>query len=434
MGTRRHEVAQRPVTDALVPLYDLDLSLYGGGSYHWTAGPMNSQSGNLVSNPYCLKNTTGWGFGGTSPPTNTGLAGAVGPTWTLRSFGSGYMHRSSGLAAGQYMDAFTSSMTGNFAASPAIPAGSWIEAQARVCPHRCSVALVIQFLDAAGGLLSSTAETVPTAVASNSGATAKANEVDDYTQVWVQAQAPANCKSAQLVLRARGIGGGAATTPYVFFSLAQIAQVYGASSRPLPVLPSSVVGLVSFGGVQYRPVPLQLTGVQTTGQGPIPRPKVTVPNIDNFARALMGTYRDLIRGKITRRRVFKRFLDGQPEADPTEYYGPDIWFIDRIANAGPDSVTFELASPLDIQGKKLPGRQVIRDVCTHTYRTWTPALGFKQGSCPYAGPNYFTVDGTPTGDPAADSCGRSFIDCGLRFPYPQSLPTRAFPGSVRARI
>jgi lambda family phage minor tail protein L len=215
--------------------------------------------------------------------------------------------------------------------------------------------------------------------------------------------------------------------------MSQIAQIYGRSNYVMPLMSSSVVGQVSFGGIVYRPVPLELSGVQTTTQGAIPRPKVKVPNIDNFCQALMGTYKDLIRTTVTRKRTFRRFLDGQPEADPSEYYGPDIWRIDRVANASPESVTFELASPLDIQGKKLPGRQIIRDVCTHSYRTFTPGNGFRQGSCPYAGAAYYDNKGQQTGDPAADECGRSFTDCTLRYPYPQVLPTRAFPGSVRNR-
>jgi len=181
-------------------------------------------------------------------------------------------------------------------------------------------------------------------------------------------------------------------------------------------------------------VPIQIERVQWTGQGAIPRPQVTLPNIGGFAESYLHSYGDLLGCRVTRRRVYRRFLDGQVEADPTDYFGPDIWYIDRVALRTPEVVVLELASPFDIQGKMLPGRQVIRDVCTRTYRTWIPGQGFILGNCPYNGPNFWKADGTPTGDPAEDDCGRrTHADCTLRFPD-QPLPTWAFPGVVRSRI
>jgi phage-related protein len=29
---------------------------------------------------------------------------------------------------------------------------------------------------------------------------------------------------------------------------------------------------------------------------------------------------------------------------------------------------------MDVEGRQLPGRQILRDVCTHTYRRWNSVL------------------------------------------------------------
>ncbi len=140
---------------------------------------------------------------------------------------------------------------------------------------------------------------------------------------------------------------------------------------------------VKYGGITYDPLPLQIEGVEWTGQGAIPRPKITLPNVANFASQLVSSYNDLLGCKVTRIFTFKRFLDGQSAADPTAYFGPDVWYVDRVASRSRDVIVWELASALDIQGKMLPGRQILRDACTHTYRSYNKTGGFfVAGSCP----------------------------------------------------
>lgn len=197
---------------------------------------------------------------------------------------------------------------------------------------------------------------------------------------------------------------------------------------PGPIGNASVV----FGGVTYTPVPLQIEGMAMDGQGPVPRPKVTIPNVSGFASQLMASSGDLLGCKVTRKRTFRKFLDGQPGADSTAVFGPDIWYVDRVAARGPDLVTFELAAAMDIVGKMMPGRQVIRDSCTHIYRTFRSG-GFVAGTCPYAGSSYFKADGTVTAQPAEDVCGKRLSDCRKRFPS-GALPTRAFPGATQVRF
>lgn len=190
---------------------------------------------------------------------------------------------------------------------------------------------------------------------------------------------------------------------------------------------------VVFNGVSYTPLPIQLNGLLTTGQGKPPTPSLSISliggivlGIANFA----GT--DLLGAKITRMRTFERYLDGQPLADPTAFLGPDIFYIDQKTHQDRQMVQFALSIVYDQLGRQFPGRQVFRDACTRSYRFYDSSLnngtgGFVYGSCPYAGSAYYNAQGQSVSTPQGDSCGKRLSDCQLRFPN-QDLPTWAFPG------
>jgi lambda family phage minor tail protein L len=91
------------------------------------------------------------------------------------------------------------------------------------------------------------------------------------------------------------------------------------------------------------------------------------------------------------------------------------------------AIAFKLASRMDVEGTQLPRRQILRDVCTHTYRAWDgAAFDYSKASCPYVGAADFDTGNNPTDD-AHDQCSRNIKGCQLRFPG-QVLPARFFPG------
>jgi phage-related protein len=101
-------------------------------------------------------------------------------------------------------------------------------------------------------------------------------------------------------------------------------------------------------------------------------------------------------------------------------------------------VEWELSAAIDQEGRMLPGRQFLRDVCTRRYRRYAPTDPAAAGDgyvypkifpCPYTGSNAFTALGVGT-TVANDVCGRKVSDCRLRFPG-QALPMGAFPGIGR---
>ncbi len=193
-------------------------------------------------------------------------------------------------------------------------------------------------------------------------------------------------------------------------------------------------GPLSFGGQLYTPMPIEADGFKITGQGQLPRPTLSVANVVPALQTYVRNYQDLLGAVLTRRRTYRQYLDDGSDPDPDAQMPPDVFEVRRKTHQDKQAITFELAAHMDVTGKRLPGRQIIRDVCTHTYRLWDAgAFDYSRATCPYTGTDYFTADGNIAAAAADDACGRKLSDCKLRYPGNQPLPTRAFPGVARVR-
>ncbi|CAO3459797.1 Phage minor tail protein [Azospirillum argentinense] len=190
-----------------------------------------------------------------------------------------------------------------------------------------------------------------------------------------------------------------------------------------------------YGGVEYTPIDIEAEGFEWNGTGSLPTPKIRVANVNRAFSALVGAYGDLLGAQVTRIRTFRRFLDGEPEADAAAHLPLDVYRIERKATHNKVFIEWELAAVLDQEGRLLPGRQILRDACMHRYRRWTGAgFDYTRASCPYAGGAMFKATGEPTGAGHEDVCGKRLSDCKLRFGANAVLPTRAFPGVARLRV
>jgi len=191
---------------------------------------------------------------------------------------------------------------------------------------------------------------------------------------------------------------------------------------------------VWFNGVEYQPLDVKLEGFEVTSEGTQPRPKISVANVNLTFAALLNTLNDLVGAKLTRRRTFKKYLDGEPGADPTAQFPVDLYIVDRKVSHNKYVIQWELTSFLDLTGQFIPRRQVLRDTCTHQYRIYSGgAFVYTNVTCPYTGANYFNEDGGVEAAPADDKCGRRISDCQLRYPLDSDeLPTRAFVGVARS--
>ena len=208
---------------------------------------------------------------------------------------------------------------------------------------------------------------------------------------------------------------------------------------------------IRFAGEEYVPLPVEATGFEWKGSGPLPTPHLRFANVEGLGTALLRDYEDLLGAKVTRLRTFSTFLDGGDDPDPEAVFPPDQYRVERKAAQTRVFIDLELSSVLDQQGRILPGRLALRDNCTHIYRRWVAVPSESNGghfdyegvTCPYTGRGstrpgpYWTVPGVRTEDPARDLCGKRLDDCRLRFgrraqhSASGGLPTRAFPGLQR---
>ena len=189
---------------------------------------------------------------------------------------------------------------------------------------------------------------------------------------------------------------------------------------------ADVDGNVVFNGNTYTRIPVKADGFEMTNTGTLPRPTLTISNLDGTMTTLLllvnatTAGNDLGGAEVRRIRTLKKFLDGEAAADPNAKFPDERWFIDRKANESRDSVTFELASKFDLAGQKLPKRQIVANVCQWVYRS---------SECSYAGSNYFDVNGNTVSTLAADVCGKRVESCKVRFGNTAELPFGSFPGA-----
>lgn len=184
-------------------------------------------------------------------------------------------------------------------------------------------------------------------------------------------------------------------------------------------------------GIQYTPVDMEFTGLTTAGSAALPTPTIRIANTSQLPQALVNTWGDLLGCNVTRIRTFKNFLDGEADADPTAYYGPDIFRIERKVSENPIFIEWQLSASIDQEGKMLPARHIVRETCLWKYRVWNgSSFDYSKAQCPYTDSNYYDKNGAVTTN-SLDRCGRKLSDCKLRFGADQPLPFGGFPGVGR---
>lgn len=199
---------------------------------------------------------------------------------------------------------------------------------------------------------------------------------------------------------------------------------------------SKAYGPVTFQGISYDPVDVEFEGLETTGLGAFPTPRITLANTNGVVQALVNTYGDLNGSYLQRIRTFARFLDGEPDADPTSFFGPDIYRIERKVDDNESSIEWELSTSIDQEGAMIPGRVIIKNTCMWRYRVWRADLpggagyDYSKAQCPYTGAQAYDINDAPV-SPALDHPSRTLNCCKVRFGADQPLPFGGFPGVPR---
>tara|TARA_R100000458_G_scaffold59774_1_gene71690 strand:+ start:4617 stop:5249 length:633 start_codon:yes stop_codon:yes gene_type:complete len=152
-------------------------------------------------------------------------------------------------------------------------------------------------------------------------------------------------------------------------------------------------GNIIFNNNEYTRMPIQAEGFEFDGRQ-LPRPSITISNIlGTFTTLLLTLSQGLEGAKVTRIRTLERYLDGanfaggnieqeynssyyivqedgdvilqeegdNPHGTPsgTTEFPREIYFIDRKKLENREVVIFELAASFDLDGVRLPKRQVL---------------------------------------------------------------------------
>lgn len=146
---------------------------------------------------------------------------------------------------------------------------------------------------------------------------------------------------------------------------------------------------------EYFAIPVGIEGVEINGAGASPRPSLRIANIPTLIRSISndedgtadeetlysilaseGLYKNesFLNTRIDYRRTLlsntSKSTDSHPTAPPVEFPS-QTYIIDKVASEDSIMVEFELASPIDVEGVKIPGRVVIGRYCVWRYQGGT---------------------------------------------------------------
>lgn len=205
------------------------------------------------------------------------------------------------------------------------------------------------------------------------------------------------------------------------------ARVFGGDQYYFHAGTNELKTSITWQGQVYVPYPIEVMGFDYVTGEQIPRPKMRVANVTGIITALVLAYDDLIGAKVIRRRTMAKYLDAvnfdggvNASADPTAEFPDDIYFIDQKVNENMQLVEFELAASFDVQGIKLPKRQIIQNVCPWVYRS---------SECGYTGTDYYDKDDNIVATSGQDVCGKRLSSCQARFGEYNELPFGGFPAA-----
>jgi len=244
---------------------------------------------------------------------------------------------------------------------------------------------------------------------------------------------------------------------------------------------------------EYLAVPIEIEGIAISSDGPQGRPTLSVANVASLVRSISsypsdgdGTddevafsggstsiydsilenlnitkNEDIIGSIVTYRKTLRKntyvklsgsYYTYEDRATPvvgvpTPKEFPEGRFVlDRVAAETPLAVQFELASPFDIQGLKVPNRYVIGKYCPWEYKgAVNPDGSFKntaRSGCNWnpdgsADRPYVDIDNAVTVIQTEDVCGKTLQACKARFHANGNentpLPFGGFPGSRKFR-
>jgi lambda family phage minor tail protein L len=188
---------------------------------------------------------------------------------------------------------------------------------------------------------------------------------------------------------------------------------------------------LQYNGNTYTATPLDSEGYEMNSSGSMPRPTITVSNVNTAFNTLLAAFNSFIGATLTRYVVFYKYLDGKELGGQGLFKTKNAgWILNRKTNHNKNFIKWELKNPLDLENVLVPRGQFTTK-CSHIYRRFNQATGtFIYGTCPYTNETFnFDEFGNPT-SPNNDACGKRLSDCTKRFHAVDpttDIPIQAFP-------
>ncbi|WP_267837486.1 phage minor tail protein L [Escherichia coli] len=162
--------------------------------------------------------------------------------------------------------------------------------------------------------------------------------------------------------------------------------------------------------VSARNHAIQGSGFELNGKGTSTRPTLTVSNLYGMVTGMAEDLQSLVGGTVVRRKVYARFLDAVNFVNGNSYADPEQevisrWRIEQCSELSAVSASFVLSTPTETDGAVFPGRIMLANTCTWTYRG---------DECGYSGPAVADEYDQPTSDITKDKCSKCLSGCKFR--------------------
>lgn len=190
-------------------------------------------------------------------------------------------------------------------------------------------------------------------------------------------------------------------------------------------------GNIIFRGQVFAPQALTVTGLEMRSDGKASTPTLTLANniggVQGAVSAYCLRFSDFAHAKLTVITTLAKYLDavnfdnGNPNA--SNECKEQIWFVEQKTSENAQQVTFELSNPIDLEGLKIPVREITN------YCHWAVVGKYRGEECGYTGVAMFDEHDKPTDNPILDKCGGRMKSCVCRFGRNKPLPFGGCPAS-----
>lgn len=124
---------------------------------------------------------------------------------------------------------------------------------------------------------------------------------------------------------------------------------------------SSTGGSLSFGSTTYTAIAIKAEGWDLVATGSQAKPTLTISNVSKTLLSAVISLGDIVGATVTRYRTYEKYLDGGSSPDATKFLGPDFFYIEQKVAHNNTIISWQLTTPIDRLGLKLPRRQILKD-------------------------------------------------------------------------